>query len=87
MKSNEKGFCRDISSKRKARENVVPLLNGTRDLVMNEIKKAELLNVSFTLVFSGRTFFQESQPLRPVGHSGTRKTYLPVEKNQTYTSP
>ena len=61
MKSNEKGFYGDISSRRKARENVGPLLNGAGDLLINEIKKSEVLNVFFTLVFSGRTCLQESQ--------------------------
>lgn len=61
MESNEKGFCGDISSKRKAQENVGPLLNGAGDLLMKDIKKAEIIHVVFTVAFSGGTCLSESQ--------------------------
>jgi len=74
-----KGFYRDISSKRTPRENASPLMNGEGDLLMNEMKKAEALNVFFTLVFSGRTCLQESQAPEA---SGTfwNKEDLPISR-------
>lgn len=53
MKCNEKGFCGNITSQRKAREN------GMEDLVMKDMKKAKVFNVFFTLVFSGKACLQE----------------------------
>lgn len=45
-KSSEKSFYRGISSKRKARKNVGPLLNRAGDLLMKDMRKAEVLNVT-----------------------------------------
>ena len=44
VKGNKKGFFQYVSSKRKARENVRPLLNEVGALVMADADKAELLN-------------------------------------------
>lgn len=41
--NNKKGFFKYISSKRKTKENVVPLLDETGTLLMNT-EKSELLN-------------------------------------------
>ena len=39
MKGNKKTLCRHISSKRKGRENVGVLLNGTEELVTKDMEK------------------------------------------------
>ena len=41
----EKGFFKHISSKRKTRENVDPLLNGLGALVTEDTEKVELVNI------------------------------------------
>lgn len=56
----KKGFHRYISSKRKSRENVILLLNGTGDLMTKVLEKTEVLSPFFTLVFTGKIFLQES---------------------------
>jgi len=58
---NNKGFFNYISSKRKARDNVGPLLNEVGVLVMEDAEKAELLNAFFASVFSANAGPQESQ--------------------------
>ena len=61
VKGNKKGFYRHISSKRKTRENVGPLLNGAGDRVTKGMEKAKTLNIFFALVFTGETCVEESK--------------------------
>jgi len=61
VKNNKKGFFNYISSKRKARDNVGPLLNEVSVLVTEDAEKAELLNAFFASVFGAKTGPQKSQ--------------------------
>ncbi|GAB0182598.1 mitochondrial enolase superfamily member 1 [Grus japonensis] len=61
VKDNKKGFFKYISSKRKTRENVGPLLNEVGALVMEDTEKAEILNAFFASVFTAKAGPQESQ--------------------------
>ena len=61
VKNNKKGFFNYISSKRKARDNVGPLLNEVGVLVTQDAEKTELLNAFFASVFSAKAGTQESQ--------------------------
>ncbi|PKU36828.1 rna-directed dna polymerase from mobile element jockey-like [Limosa lapponica baueri] len=63
VKDNKKGFFKYISSKRKIRENVGPLLNKVGALVMEDAEKAQLLNAFFASVFTAKAGPQESQTL------------------------
>jgi len=54
VKNNKKGFFNYISSKRKSRDNVGPLLNEAGVLVMEDAEKAELLNALFASDFSAK---------------------------------
>jgi len=62
IKDNKKDFCRYISSKRKTRENVGPLLNEVSALVMEDAEKAELLNAFIASVFSARLALRHTSP-------------------------
>jgi len=54
VKNNKKGFFNYISSKRKARDNMGPLLNEVGVLVVENAEMAELLNAFFASVFSSK---------------------------------
>lgn len=61
MKGNKKGFYKYVSSKRKTRENMSPLLNGAGELLTNDMGKDEVLNAFFASIFTGKPGLQESQ--------------------------
>ncbi|GAB0175729.1 mitochondrial enolase superfamily member 1 [Grus japonensis] len=63
VKDKKENFSKYISSKRKTRENVGPLLNEVGALVMGDTEKMELLNAAFALIFSAKANPQESQTL------------------------
>ncbi|PKU37244.1 rna-directed dna polymerase from mobile element jockey- hypothetical protein [Limosa lapponica baueri] len=54
VKDNKKGFFKYLSSKRKTRENMGPLLNEVGALVMEDAEKLELLNAAFASVFTAK---------------------------------
>ena len=57
-KCNKKGFFKNVSSKRKTRENVDLLLNDVGALVTEDAEKVE---IHFALVFTIKTVSLESQ--------------------------
>ncbi|GAB0178742.1 mitochondrial enolase superfamily member 1 [Grus japonensis] len=63
VKDNKKGFFKYISSKRKTRENVGPLLNEVGALVTEDTENADLLNAFLASVFSAQAGPQETQTL------------------------
>ena len=67
VKGNKKGFFRYVGSKREAKENVVPQVNGTGDLVTKDMEKAEVLIAFFVSVFTGKLCPQVSQVPEPSG--------------------
>ncbi|GAB0204618.1 mitochondrial enolase superfamily member 1 [Grus japonensis] len=79
VKDNKKGFFKYISSKRKTRKNVGPLLNEVGALVMEDTEKVKLLNALFDSVFAAKVGPQETQTLE-VGEKVLRKEDLPLVK-------
>ena len=72
VKNNKKGFFNYISSKRKTRDNVGPLLNEVGVIVTEDVEKAELLNAAFASVLSSKAGPQESQAME-VREEGLRE--------------
>jgi len=72
VKDNKKGFSNYISSKRKTRDNVGPLLNKVGALLTKDTEKLELWNATFASVFSAKAGPQDSQALEVRGslHKG-----------------
>lgn len=82
VKGSNKGFYRYLNSKRKTRENVGPLLNGARELVINDMEKAKVLNAAFVSVFTSKNSFQESQATEARGKLWCKEDLHLVEENQ-----
>ena len=67
MKDNSKHFYKYINSKRRARENLHPLLDAEGNTVTKDQGKAELLNAAFASVFNSKTCYSlGTQPLELV---------------------
>uniref|UniRef100_A0A8C3H5H4 Reverse transcriptase domain-containing protein n=1 Tax=Chrysemys picta bellii TaxID=8478 RepID=A0A8C3H5H4_CHRPI len=58
VKSNKKGFYRYVSSKKKVKESVGPLLNEGGNLVTEDVEKANVLNDFFASVFTKKVSSQ-----------------------------
>ncbi|KAK4810836.1 hypothetical protein QYF61_008808 [Mycteria americana] len=54
IKDNKKHFFKYISSKRRAKENLQPLVDGGGNTVTKDEEKAEVLNAFFSSVFNSR---------------------------------
>ncbi|KAK4810714.1 hypothetical protein QYF61_007688 [Mycteria americana] len=64
IKDNKKHFCKYISSKRRAKENLQPLVDGGGNTVIKDEEKAEVLNAFFASVFNSRANYSlGTQPL------------------------
>ena len=63
VKDNNKYFYKYINSKRRARENLHPLLNTQGNLVTKDQDKAEVLNAFFASVFNSRTCYSPGTQL------------------------
>ena len=59
-KSNKKGFCKQINSRKKTREDMDLLQNGAGKLVTKDMEKVEVFNAAFASVFTRKDGPQES---------------------------
>lgn len=66
VKVNKKAFYRSITSKRKTRKNVIPLLSWVRNLVIKHKEKTYIFTVSLPQSFLVRSDFRILRSMRPV---------------------
>lgn len=71
VKGNKQCFSKDISKKRRAKENLHPLMNVGGNMVPEDEEKAELPNAFFASVFhSQNSCVPGTQPPEPEGRRG-----------------
>lgn len=68
-----------MSSKRKTRGSMGPLLNGTRDLVTKNMVKVKVLPAFFVSAFTGKTGLQQSQVPQTKGEVWSNEDLPSVE--------
>ena len=61
IKGNKHKFYRNISDKKKVREDVGPLLRETGDLIMKDMEKAEMCNDFFASLFTNKSSSHTTQ--------------------------
>ncbi|PKU30946.1 hypothetical protein llap_18751 [Limosa lapponica baueri] len=81
VKDNKKGFFKYISSKRKTRENVGPVLNEVGALETEDTEKAELLNAFFASVFTAKSGPQKPQTLELGGVGDSPEGCATIQKD------
>ncbi|GAB0192642.1 mitochondrial enolase superfamily member 1 [Grus japonensis] len=82
MRGNKEGFYKYVSSKRKTRENLDSLLNGTGDLVTNNMEETKVLNAFFASVLTGESSLRESQTCETRGEVWSQKDSASVGEDQ-----
>jgi len=81
IKDNKKSFFKYIISKRKARDNVGPMLREVGVLVTEDAEKAEILKAFFASPFSAKAGPQESQAPE-VREEAYKEDELPLIKGE-----
>ena len=79
----QEGFSKYVGDRRKAGENVGPLLNESGVLVIQHMVKAEVLRTFFASVFSSETGLQESQIPETRGKAWSKEDISLVEEDQS----
>ncbi|GAB0189119.1 mitochondrial enolase superfamily member 1 [Grus japonensis] len=82
VKENKKSFYTYVSDKRRMRENVGPLRNETRNLVTQDMEKAEVLNDFFASVFTCKCSSHTAQVTGGKGRDWENAEPPPVGEDQ-----
>ena len=82
VKGNKKSFCRCVSDKNVARDNVSPLQKETGDLVTQDMKKPEVLNDFFVSVFTGKCSSHTAQVAEGKGRDWENEELPAVGEDQ-----
>lgn len=82
VKDSKEGFYTYINGKRKTRENVDPVLNGTGTLVIQDMEKTKILNAFLASVFTRNTGFQLPKDLETRGKVWNKENVPLAEEDQ-----
>jgi len=82
VKWNKKAFYRYVSDRRKTRENVGPLQKEAGDLVIQDVKKAEVINDFFASVFNSKCSSHTAQAAEGKGRDWENEEPPTVAEDQ-----
>ncbi|GAB0193858.1 mitochondrial enolase superfamily member 1 [Grus japonensis] len=82
VKDSKKGYYKYMGDIRNARKNVGQLLNEVRDLVTQNMEKAEVLHAAFASICTSKTSFPESQVPETSGRVWSKEDIPLVEEDQ-----
>ena len=82
VKGNKKGFFRYISNNMKTTENMGTLLKEAGDLMTKGVRKAKVLNATFTSDFTGKICLHHSVAPEATGKAWSKKYCCSVEDDR-----
>ena len=85
VKDNKKCFYKYISNKRRAKENLHPLLDAGGNIVTKDVEKTEVLNAAFASVLNSKTSCSQGIQPPELGDRDREQNEAPIIQGEIVT--